>query len=147
MSNNALDIVTRELTSKVSEMVEKQVQARVQEALNGVQAEVSARIDALVSEIPAIAAMSAEHQPEQPLADPGVSVRTDARNRAWRTLLQGLVVTVFVAATGAFATAVGKDGFDFGEWESWRLAVNAGMTAALMSVVAYVQRFLNPPKG
>ncbi|QXU53606.1 hypothetical protein [Rhodococcus sp. LW-XY12] len=76
-----------------------------------------------------------------------VDAKTDAKDRAWRTLAQGLFVTVLVAIITAFGTAVAAPEFDLLTWDSWRAAATASGTAAVMAVTAYVQRLLSPPKS
>ncbi|MFF8768480.1 hypothetical protein ACF07Q_28530 [Nocardiopsis dassonvillei] len=68
---------------------------------------------------------------------PASTPERDARARALRTLLQGLVVTVLVGA----ATAVSELASDGGVLTLATVATTAG-TGALMAVAAYVQRRL-----
>lgn len=73
-------------------------------------------------------------------------LRLDALNRVWRTVLQGLVVTVLSAA-GDAAIQVGRAALEDaagGRAVDWRqvaiTAAYAAGTAALMAVTAYVHR-------
>jgi hypothetical protein len=78
-------------------------------------------------------------------------LKTDALNRAWRTVLQGLVVTAAAAAGDAavqvvqkaLADAVAGHGFDWRELAT--TAVYAAGTAALMAVAAFVHRYKIDP--
>lgn len=73
-------------------------------------------------------------------------LRLDALNRAWRTVLQGLVVAVLFPALDAgvqVARAAAQGALD-GQAVDWRdvrtRALMAGATAALMAIAAYVHR-------
>lgn len=80
-------------------------------------------------------------------------LQSDARNRAWRTLLQGALATILVPAAdaafqviqGAVADAVTGHGFD------WRQvgtsALLAAGTAVTMAVAAYLHRLKLDPSG
>lgn len=80
-------------------------------------------------------------------------LKTDALNRAWRTVLQGLVVTVAATAGDAaiqvvqtaLVDAVGGAGFDWREVAT--TAVYAAGTAAAMALAAYVHRYRVDPSG
>lgn len=80
-------------------------------------------------------------------------LRVDALNRAWRTVLQGLVVTVAAAAGDAavqvvqqaVAEAASGHGFDWRQVAA--TAAYAAGTAALMAIAAYVHRYKVDPSG
>lgn len=71
-------------------------------------------------------------------------LKLDAQNRAFRTLLQGVVVVVLVPALVAGlpvlveAVTAGGEGMDWAE--ALDTAWKAGLTAAVMSVLAYLHR-------
>ncbi len=73
-------------------------------------------------------------------------LRLDALNRAWRTVLQGIVVTILGAAGDAAIQAVRAAFVDAAagrsvDWTEVRTtAVYAAGTAALMALAAYVHR-------
>lgn len=69
---------------------------------------------------------------------------TDARNRAWRTLAQGLILDVLAAVCLAVGPALA--GADFAWTAPYWLAV-AGLAgrSAIMAAVAYVARRVVPP--
>lgn len=73
-----------------------------------------------------------------------VSVSADARNRAWRTLVQGLLVDVGAAVVLAVGPALA--GADFAWTPVYWLAVG-GLAAktAIQTVVSYAARRLVPP--
>ncbi|WP_395705003.1 hypothetical protein [Rhodococcus ruber] len=129
---DAIDIVTREARARV--------EAALPELLDAI---VPTLIDAALRGDDVTATATPAVTPTGPAPAP----KDDAKDRARRTLLQGLVVTVLVGITGALGTALADPGFDVFALESWGTAVTAAATAALMSVVAYVQRLVMPPKG
>jgi hypothetical protein len=70
-------------------------------------------------------------------------LRIDALNRAWRTVLQGIVATALGAAGDVVLQAVQKSMFDHAPLD-WRqvghtAAYTAG-TSALMAILAYLHR-------
>jgi hypothetical protein len=72
------------------------------------------------------------------------SAEADAKNRAWRTLAQGLLVDV----TGSVVLAVGPAlaGADFAWTRGYWAAVGLlAAKTAIQSVVAYVGRKVAPP--
>ena len=75
-----------------------------------------------------------------------VPVKKDAKDRAWRTSVQGLIATVVVAVLTAFADLLGGDSVDLLSSAGWKVVLGTVAGAAIMAVSAYVQRILNPPK-
>jgi hypothetical protein len=71
-------------------------------------------------------------------------LKLDAKNRAWRTILQGLVAVVLLPALDAALQTVmvevthSQGRFDWGRVTG--LAVASALTAVTMSVAAYVHR-------
>lgn len=80
-------------------------------------------------------------KPPTPLPVPAPA-NVDARSRAWRTFLQGLIAAVVVAVGPVVATAAGGIHWTREYWIG--LGVLAG-NAAVAAAVAYVMRFLKPP--
>lgn len=70
-------------------------------------------------------------------------LKKDAKNRALRTWLQGLVVTLFTAVAPIIHQAV-SGGV---ENASWKLLGFAVLNAALLALLAYVHRTLIDPSG
>lgn len=153
MADNVVDIIARNVIEKVGDEIEARTQAAVQAVTERMELEAKKRIDAAVADIPHIAIRAAEQATPTPIPGelvdtgrPGVDAKSDAKDRAWRTLAQGLVVTVLLAIITAFGTAVAAPEFDLLTWDSWRAAATAGGTAAVMAVAAYVQRLISPPR-
>lgn len=77
-------------------------------------------------------------------------LRADARNRAWRTILQGLLAVVILPACDAVLQVVMKV-IVAGEPIDWRrtaaLAAASAMTAAVMSIAAYLHRLKVDPSS
>lgn len=154
MSDNVVDIIARNVIEKVGDEIEARTQAAVQAVTERVELEAQKRIDAAVAEIPHIAIRAAEQATPTPIQGelidigrPGVEAKVDAKDRAWRTLAQGVVVTVIVAVVTAFGTAVSSPEFELLTWDSWRTAATTAGTAAMISIVAYIQRLISPPKA
>lgn len=80
-----------------------------------------------------------------PLATP-TDVKADARERSWRTLMQGALATVVVGVGGTVGTAIASDSFSLTDWSDWKAAGIAAGTAAVAAGIAYVQRLIQPPK-
>jgi hypothetical protein len=78
-------------------------------------------------------------------------LRRDAVNRVWRTLLQGVAVTVVLPALDAALQALvqalttGGAGFSWGQVAG--LAGTSALTAASMAVAAYVHRMVVDPSS
>lgn len=72
-------------------------------------------------------------------------LKLDAQNRSWRTLLQGVVAVVIVPALvavfGVIQQAIESDGISGIDWNQvGDNAFKAGITAAVMAVLAYLHR-------
>jgi len=72
-------------------------------------------------------------------ADHGDNSSADARNRALRTFLQGLVLDVLLAVALVVYTAVSAGEVD------WRLLAAALVRTVLQTAASYVMRKLKPP--
>jgi hypothetical protein len=77
-------------------------------------------------------------------------LRVDALNRAWRTVLQGIVTAALGAASDVILQGIQTSWFDHAplDWhEVWRTAYRAAGTAAVMAVLAYFHRAKIDPTG
>lgn len=76
-------------------------------------------------------------------------LKLDAGNRAWRTLIQGVVALVLLPALDAALQVVQRQLLNEGGGFDWRrtatLATFAAMTAVTMSLAAYVHRLKIDP--
>jgi hypothetical protein len=72
------------------------------------------------------------------------SATADARNRAWRTFLQGLLVDIVLSVVAAASLAVSSPDF---AWNGpYLLGVGLALAkTALTTMAAYVMRKLAPP--
>jgi len=152
VSDNVVDIITRAVVEKLGDEIDARSQQVVQAVTTRLEAEAQRRIDEAVAAIPQIAIRAVEQTQPLPIPgelvhDPAPDAHADARDRAWRTLVQGLVVTVVLAVVTAFGAAVAAPGFDLLTWDSWRAAATSGGTAAVMAAAAYIQRLVQPPRG
>lgn len=66
-------------------------------------------------------------------------LRIDALNRAWRTVLQGIVTAALGAAGDAVLQGI-RDTHPFDWQQVGRTALGAAGTAAVMAILAYVHR-------
>lgn len=82
-----------------------------------------------------------------PLSSSPVDAKADARERSWRTLVQGALATVVVGVGGTVGTAIASDSFSLTDWSDWKAAGIAAGTAAVAAGIAYVQRLVQPPKA
>lgn len=67
-------------------------------------------------------------------------LRVDALNRAWRTVLQGIVTAALGAAGDAILQALRDTGHPFDWRQVANTALGAAGTAAVMAVLAYIHR-------
>jgi hypothetical protein len=118
-------------------------------ALEQLEGTVEQRVNAAVAELRA----TAERQMADWLGNGGQVVlppnavpdKTDARNRAQRTVIQGVISTVVVAVLLAISGVIGGDGFDWTNLGDWKAVGGAALGAVLMTVTAYVHRLVSPP--
>ena len=68
---------------------------------------------------------------------------TDAKTRAGRTLVQGLVIAVLLAVAGVITNVIGGwTGHDFTDITQWSLLATALIQAVLTSAASFIQRTL-----
>jgi hypothetical protein len=65
-------------------------------------------------------------------------LKVDALNRAWRTVLQGIVTAALAAGGDAVLQAIQGGNFDW--HQVVKLAAGAAGTAAVMAILAYLHR-------
>lgn len=113
-------------------------------ALDIVRREIMRRMDELA---PALIRAATEGKPVESVPYPSTRpAQVDARARAGRTLLGGLVTTVILAVLGALGAAIAAPEFDVFSWGSWAGILQTLATVAVMAVVSFVQRLVSPPK-
>lgn len=72
------------------------------------------------------------------------SSAADARNRAWRTFLQGLLVDIILAVTLALSLAASAP--DFAWSRAYWLGVGLALAKTLLTTItAYIMRKVAPP--
>lgn len=123
----------------VADIVAREARSRIEAALP----------DLVAAVVPALVDAALKGEPVETVPVPNtapVPVKPDAKDRAWRTLAQGLVATVMLSGAGALGQAIAAPGFDLLGWGSWSGALTGAGTAVLMAVLAYVQRLIQPPK-
>lgn len=72
------------------------------------------------------------------------SAAADARNRAWRTFVQGLLIDVLIAVTGLLYAGISAP--DFAWSRAYWTAVGLALAKTTMTTItAYVMRKMAPP--
>jgi len=132
---NVIDIITRQVVEKVA----AEVDARIDAGVKIVTDEAHRRIDGYLAELPR--PVEAELVAQEP-----APAKVDARNRAWRTTVQGAVATVLVAVLLALAELLGTGTLDLTTGGAWKAIAGTAGGAALMAVLAYIQRLVSPPR-
>lgn len=134
-----VDIVTERVLERLPGVIEE----RVAPVVDGIVADVERRLTDLISAAaPPIPEFRTEELTPIVIDDP----KADARDRARRTLLQGLVATIVVAGILAVAGAF-QGGFDFLDAGAWKTVAGAAVGAMLAAAGSYIQRFIDPPAG
>mgnify|MGYP007004568483 CR=1 FL=1 len=127
---NAIDLIAEEVTQRLRgefrQHVEGLVTAAKQDA-DAILADFAARLERV------------DVSPEAP--------KSDAKDRAWRTLLQGLLATILLAGTGAVADALTSESFDITHVGDWKFAITGAATAVTTAALSYVMRFIQPPRS
>lgn len=141
-SNNALDIIAREVAESVTTRVLEGVEARVVAAVQSAQTEAQRRIDELISarqaEIPELVSTESVTTPQDS--------SKDAKSRALRTGVQGGIATVLVSGLLALAGAL-NGGVDLTSSSDWKVIAGTAFGASIMAGAAYIQRIVNPPRS
>lgn len=133
---------------KIGPVIRERAEAYVHDAVEAALVEGRARLDAEAKNYGTLVenAVGAVLERPAPAPSTGPTAKADARERSWRTLVQGLVATLIVSVGGAAATAIASPGFDILSRESLTTAAAAGGTAAIAAILSYVQRLVQPPK-
>lgn len=153
MADTAIDIITRQVTETLTRTFEgalaqlnaeaEDAKARADAFLADLEAEGRRRMDELFAAIPAAPVITQDGD-----FDPIGWIKAQAGSRALRTLLQGLVGVVLMAAGNAFVQSLQSDTFDLLSWDDWKVALTASSLAVITAGVSYVQNKLGikPPK-
>lgn len=129
---NVVDLVTRQVLEQLPQWAGRQVDR----ALADARAEASAQFAQFLADL----------ETSGPAPAAPVEVKSDARDRAQRTAIQGVVATVVVGVLLAVAGVIG-DGFDFTSGEAWKTVLGAALGAVVAAGTAYVQRLVSPPRN
>lgn len=153
MADNAIDIITRNVTAEITKRFESAaaqfnaevvaIQSRADALFADLQADGQRRMEELFSNIPAAAVITEDGD-----FDPVGWIKMQAKSRALRTLVQGLIAVVIAAAGNAVVQAFTKGSLDIFSWNDWKVVGALTGTAVLGAVVAYVQNAfgIKPPK-
>lgn len=153
MADNAIDIITREVTAEISKRFEGAVsqfnaevvaiQSRADALFTEWESEGQRRMDTLFASIPVKAVITEDGD-----FDPVGWIKAQAKSRALRTLVQGLLAVVLVAAGNAVTQAIAKGSLDIFSWEDWKVVGALAGSASLAALIAYLQNTfgIKPPK-
>lgn len=136
------ELIAREVEARFRTEFEARigdVLAEGRAALDSAVADATAHVDEAVTRI----VLDAQVSNSETVPD----AKADAKSRSWRTLVQGLIATVVVGVGGTLGTALVDPNFDIGDITDWKFAGASVGTAAVAAAIAYVQRFVQPPKG
>ncbi|OZD74903.1 hypothetical protein CH273_25805 [Rhodococcus sp. 05-339-2] len=153
---NVVDLITERVVEQVSatfagavaqlEAAGADARARLDETFERIEAEGRAKLDSLfdLGGLP----MGGPVITEDGDFDPVGWIKSQARSRALRTLVQGLLAVVLVAAGNAVVQVIAQGSFDIFSWDDWKVVGALAGSAALASGIAYVQnKFgIKPPK-
>lgn len=153
---NVVDLITERVVEQVSatfagalaqlEAAGADARARLDETFERIEAEGRAKLDSLfdLGGLP----MGVPVITEDGDFDPVGWIKSQASSRALRTLVQGLLAVVLVAAGNAVVQVIAQGSFDIFSWDDWKVVGALAGSAALASAIAYVQnKFgIKPPK-
>ncbi|OZC80181.1 hypothetical protein CH274_13165 [Rhodococcus sp. 06-418-5] len=153
MADNAIDIITRNVTAEITARFEGAVaqfdaevvaaQARADALFARLEVEGQRRMDELFSKIPTAAVITEDGD-----FDPVGWIKSQAKSRALRTLVQGGLAAVVIAFVTAVVQQVADPNFDFTEFSDWKIAIGLGLGAVGTAASSYLQNKLaiKPPK-
>ncbi len=157
-SNNIVDMVSRvvieHFEGAVSQLnaeaaaIRERADTAIAETVAKVEAEGRQRLDDIISDLPAAPIFQELEPVDLDGFDAFEWIKAQAKSRAWRTLVQGVLSAVLIAFGTAAIQAVFVPGFDVFAWEDWKFALVLGIGAAGTALVSYLQNALGikPPK-
>ncbi|OZE08453.1 hypothetical protein CH249_14020 [Rhodococcus sp. 05-2255-3B1] len=153
MTDNVIDIITRNVTDEIATRFEGLVAQLNAEALaakdradalfDQLEADGQRRMDELFSKIPVAAVITEDGD-----FDPVGWIKAQATSRALRTLIQGLLAVAVMAVGNVVVQALTQGTLNVFSWDDWKVVGTLAGSAALASGIAYVQnKFgIKPPK-
>ncbi|WP_206492338.1 hypothetical protein [Rhodococcus sp. KRD162] len=153
---NVIDLITEKVVDRVSATFEGALtqldaaavdaRSRLDATLESIEAEGREKLDTLfdVGGLP----LNVPVITEDGEFDPVGWIKMQARSRALRTLVQGLLAVVVMAVGNVVIQAVTQGTLNVFSWEDWQVVGTLAGSAALASAIAYVQnKFgIKPPK-
>ncbi|WP_045194763.1 hypothetical protein [Rhodococcus sp. B7740] len=154
---NVVDLITERVVEQVSatfagavaqlEAAGADARARLDETFERIEAEGRAKLDSLfdLGGLP----LGGPVITEDGDFDPVGWIKSQARSRALRTLIQSLLAVVVVAGGNVVIQAVTQGTLNVFSWDDWKVVGTLAGSAAIASVIAYVQnKFgIKPPKA
>lgn len=158
-SNNIVDMVSRvviehfegavkQLNAEAAAIRERADTAIV-ETVARIEAEGRERVDSVIGNLPSAPIFGEPLEGELVDFDPIGWFKRQARSRAWRTLLQGLLAVVVMAGGNVVIQAVQQGSLNVFSWDDWKVAATLAGSATLAAVFSYLQNALGikPPKA
>ncbi|MGV8875512.1 MAG: hypothetical protein ACOH2Q_23515 [Rhodococcus sp. (in: high G+C Gram-positive bacteria)] len=157
-ANNVIDIVTRNVAAQfegaVAQLnaeataIRERADTAIAETVARIETEGRARLDGVIADLPSATVFGELQTVDLDGFDAFEWIKAQAKSRAWRTLIQGVLSAVLIAFGTAAMQAVFVPGFDFFAWEDWKFALVLGIGAAGTALVSYLQNALGikPPK-
>lgn len=158
-SNNIVDMVSRvviehfegavtQLNAEAAAIRER-ADAAIVDAVAKVEAEGRKRLDDMVSDLPAAPIFGEMQSVDLDGFDPVEWIKAQAKSRAWRTLLQGLLAVVFVAVGNVVVQAFTQGTLSVFSWDDWKVVATLAGSATLAAAISYLQNALGikPPKA
>ena len=145
-SNSVVDLAARAVLERLGPELRRQFEPIIAEVRIQAELEAANMVSSIRERAEADAAARIREIAAAAEKTLAVPAKKDAKNRAWRTSLQGLAATVVVAVLTAFADVLGGDSVDLLSGAGWKVVLGTVSGAAVMAVLSYVQRLVNPPK-
>lgn len=135
--------------------IRERADTAIAESVARIETEARARIDSVIENLPSAPIFGEVREAAADVdgfdlddVNPMGWLRAQAKSRAWRTLIQGLLAAVVVAASNVVFQAIRTGSLNVFSWEDWKVVGAVAVTAVLGAVVSYFQNALNikPPK-
>lgn len=155
MAESVIDIVTRNVVSQFEGALgqltaeAEAVKARGDKVIADLEAEGRARMDMFFETLPSAPILGELQSVDLDGFDPVEWIKAQAKSRAWRTLLQGLLAVVVVAVGNVVVQAFTQGTLSVFSWDDWKVVATLAGSATLAAAISYLQNALGikPPKA
>lgn len=164
--NNVAEMVARIVTPQLiahfegavtqlnaeADLVKVRAQQAITDAVARVETEARVRIDDVLSGLPELTEVQSPFAVQEGEREGFNAIdwfRTQAKSRAWRTLVQGLLAVVVVAVGNVVTQVIASGSLNVFSWDDWKLVFALAGSAALAALLSYLQNALGikPPKA